>query len=243
MPKPQKHVVVVKSGNSASLTLGIIATIVGVIALLVSWVPFLGLLSIPFACLGGLLAVVGVIVAMVKRCEGIALPLVGGLICTFAIGLSIMSTGTTAAVITEAAEQAKASRLATVQQQAAKVSDYLEKLEIYDVDSKYRPSASGSRSASVQFKIRNNGDRTLTRIEVTVYFLNASGAPIAEEVFVPVRVNPYAASAARPLRPGYVWELEGNRTMTTRSIPSEWVEGSVEVKFTGLEFERSRPPT
>jgi hypothetical protein len=61
--------------------MGIIATVVGVLALLVGWFPFLGLLAIPVAVIGLLLGGVGVLFALYKEFKGIGMPLLGGSIC------------------------------------------------------------------------------------------------------------------------------------------------------------------
>lgn len=229
--------VVVRSGNSGALTLGIIATVVGTIALLVSWVPFLGLLSIPFAVIGGGLAAIGVLLAATKGFTGIVMPLLGGGICAAAIGLSVMSTGATSAAIVEASEQIQAETVAREQQREAEGAAYIGKIELYDIEVKYMDSVLDGRVPGVLFKLRNNGDRTLTRVEVTVYFKDATGAVIAEEDFLPVLVSSFSVRNNKPLKPGYVWQMEANRFMSAKSVPSEWDEGSVDVKITGVAFE------
>ena len=62
--------VVITTQNTISLTLGITATVIGVFALLFGWVPFLGLLAIPVAVIGGALAALGLVIALFKGFRG-----------------------------------------------------------------------------------------------------------------------------------------------------------------------------
>lgn len=99
--------------NSASLTLGIIATVLGVLCLLIGWVPYLGLFTLPAALLGLLLAGVGLLLALFKRLNGIALPAIGAVLCLAAIALPIAMTSVTANAIDEANRQRAVDRAAT----------------------------------------------------------------------------------------------------------------------------------
>jgi len=92
----------VTTKNTCSLTLGLIAVIIGTISLLVGWVPYLGLLAIPFAGIGLLLAGLGFFYAIAKGFRGSAMPILGGLICAAGITLPILSTTATSAAITKA---------------------------------------------------------------------------------------------------------------------------------------------
>lgn len=93
--------------NTVALTLGITSTVIGVIALLIGWVPFLGLLAIPVAVIGIILAVVGGIVAIAKQGKGIGLPILGGVICTGALILPILATGGASAAFSQAVIEAR----------------------------------------------------------------------------------------------------------------------------------------
>jgi hypothetical protein len=91
--------------NTVALVLGITSTVIGVIALLIGWVPFLGLLAMPGAVIGLILAVVGGIVAIAKKGKGIGLPILGGVICACAVVLPILSTGGVSAAIANASKK------------------------------------------------------------------------------------------------------------------------------------------
>ena len=100
--------VTVTTKNTPAMTMGIIATVLGVLAMLVGWIPFVGLFAIPVAAIGTLLAFIGLILALIKKFQGITMPLIGGMICFTAIIISISSTGATSLAISESIEESKA---------------------------------------------------------------------------------------------------------------------------------------
>jgi hypothetical protein len=81
-----------KTKNVVSLTLGIIGVVIGVLALLSGWIPYLGLVAIPIAIIGFLLSGMGVGFACFKKFKSIELPILGCLLCIIAISLSIFTT-------------------------------------------------------------------------------------------------------------------------------------------------------
>jgi len=85
--------------------LGIAALVLGIIACLGSWIPFLGLLSIPLALIGLLLGFIGFIMAAVNKKTGFAFPVSGGVICVIAIAIAIASTGGGAKTLSDIAAQ------------------------------------------------------------------------------------------------------------------------------------------
>lgn len=112
-----------------------------------------------------------------------------------------------------------------------------EQMELYDITARYMDSFLDGRIPGVLFKIRNQGDKTLRQVEVTVYFKDANGSIIAEEDFLPVLVSEYSFSRDnKPLKPGYVWQMESGKFYSAKSVPSEWQEGNVEAVITDIEF-------
>lgn len=247
---PQKVVITTK--NTASLTLGIISTVIGVLALLVGWVPFLGLVAIPVAVIGAVLAALGLIIALFKGFRGAGLPLLGGAICVVAVILPLASTGSASVAITETMDEV--SREMEQQRQALeeerqreqeqehsiKAAYIAEHLELYDVSAKYVDSLLDGRVPGVLFKLRNNGERSLDTVEVSVYFKDASGRVIAEEEYLPVLVTEFSFSGeAKPLKPGYVWQMEKGKFYSAKSVPSEWDEGNIVATITDIRFTES----
>lgn len=110
-------------------------------------------------------------------------------------------------------------------------------LELYDLSAKYMDSVLDGKVPGVLFKIRNTGDRSLDNVEVTVYFKDAQGNTIAEKDFNPVLVTEYAYGRDnKPLKPGYIWQMEKGKFYSAKSVPSEWREGSIEAIVTDLSF-------
>ena len=118
---------------------------------------------------------------------------------------------------------------------SAKTSYIAERLELYDLSAEYIKTYSG-RVPGVLFKLRNSGEQTLDKVEVTVYFKDSDGNIIAEEDFYPVLVTKYSVSDSKPLRPGYIWQMESGKYYTAKNVPSEWKEGMIEAAITDIRF-------
>lgn len=129
------------------------------------------------------------------------------------------------------------ARTASVSSAEAEGRRYAEEfLELYAFRARYYQSYSGS-APGVEFKLRNKGKRTLNRVVVTVYFKDASGSVIAEEEYSPVWVvKGFASSNDKPLKPGYIWQMERDKFYQAKSVPSEWKPGKDEAKITKVEF-------
>lgn len=112
-----------------------------------------------------------------------------------------------------------------------------EHLELYDVSASYKDAVLSGRVPGVLFKLRNNGDRSLDRVQVTVYFKDASDRIIAEEQYTPVLVTEYNFSGDnQPLKAGYIWQNEKNKFYAAKRVPSEWQEGNVDAQITDIRF-------
>jgi hypothetical protein len=84
--------------------------------------------------------------------------------------------------------------------------------------------------------IRNRGDSTLTRVEITVYFLGSDGKAIAEKQLTPVLVTQFSFSDKGPLKPGYVRDFGYS---VKDDIPSGWGR-KARAEITRLEFRSKR---
>lgn len=113
---------------------------------------------------------------------------------------------------------------------------YVANVELYDLKARYYETYLERRAPGVEFKLRNKGTRTLRKVEVTVYFEDASGAVIAEQEYNPVLVTKYSFGDNKPLKPNYIWQLERGKFYQAKSVPNEWKEGAVKAKITDIEF-------
>lgn len=114
---------------------------------------------------------------------------------------------------------------------------YVKNVVLYDLSAKYHKTYLEERIPGVEFKLKNKGNRTLNKVEVTIYFKDAKGTIIAEEDYHPVLVTKYSfIGDNKPLKPNYVWQMERNHFYKAESVPTEWKEGAVSAKITNIEF-------
>jgi len=130
--------------------------------------------------------------------------------------------------------------LKTATEKAKEIAEkqaYIKKVKLYDFVARYFTNLADERVPGVRFKLKNEGQKTLGRVVVIVYFKDKNGTIIAEEEYVPVNEN--ALFDGKPLRPGYIWQLERNKFYVAPSVPSEWQEGAAIAKIADIEFSDS----
>ena len=117
------------------------------------------------------------------------------------------------------------------------VKAYLPRVELYAFEASMIDTFLEKRIAATRFKLKNNGDRTLTEVEVTVYLKDAQEKVIFEKVFRPVFVTRISfTSDNKPLKPNYIWEIENENWFTMKSAPSEWQVGNAEARVTNIKL-------
>lgn len=79
-------------------------------------------------------------------------------------------------------------------------------------------------------ELKNNGNRSLKEVEITVYYLDKDGKAIFEDKHSPVRTTKYFGNN-NPLKPNYSLEF-GYKL----DAPSDW-SGNIRVELTNIEFE------
>ena len=92
---------------------------------------------------------------------------------------------------------------------------------------------------AVKFKIKNEGNKTLSKVKVTVYFKDSNDIIITEEDFTPVNVSSWSMDNKKPLKPNYIWEAEKGNYYTVENIPSEWETGNAVAKITDIEIKNN----
>jgi hypothetical protein len=85
---------------------------------------------------------------------------------------------------------------------------------------------------TVEGKIRNEGDKTINEVEITVYFLDKTEKRIGEKTYNPVFAGTIFGDAT-PLKPNYVRDFG---YVVHEDAPSEW-DSKVEVEITDISFE------
>ncbi len=82
-------------------------------------------------------------------------------------------------------------------------------------------------------EVKNSGDRTLKKVEITIYCLGPDGRPVFEKTYTPVLVSETSfGDSNQPLKPGYSRQFG----VKMDDAPSEWTK-KVDVKVTQVEFQ------
>lgn len=113
---------------------------------------------------------------------------------------------------------------------------YIDNVEVTEFKAERIDTFLKKNVPAVRLSLKNNGDRSLDKVEVVVYFKDASGQVIFEEKFKPVWVSEYNFRDSKPLKAGYVHEMEQGKYHIVESALSEWEEGSATVKIVDIGF-------
>jgi hypothetical protein len=72
--------------------LGIAALVLGILSCLFCWIPLLGLLALPIAFIGLLLAIAGIVIASINKNTGFRFPISGGIVCILSAFIALVVT-------------------------------------------------------------------------------------------------------------------------------------------------------
>lgn len=115
--------------------------------------------------------------------------------------------------------------------------NYMDKVEITEFLTQRIDTYVKKDIPAVRISLKNKGDRSLDKVKVVVYFKDKGGNTIFEEDFHPVLVSKYSFSGDnKPLKPGYVKEMEKGKYYTLESALSDWQEGKATAKVVDIEF-------
>lgn len=89
--------------------------------------------------------------------------------------------------------------------------------------------------AYIGAKLKNNGKKAVSDIELTVFFYDNGGNIIHDGDIKPLRLY-YTADIQKPLKPGYIRQLRVDEEFIIADIPSEW-SGEISGKITGVSFD------
>ena len=112
--------------------------------------------------------------------------------------------------------------------------NYISKIKLYEFEVRRIDTFSEKNAVGLRFAIRNKGDRTVKRVEVTVYFHDKQGKPILEKKFFPVSSSSIYGS--EPLKPNYVKRMEEGKYYTIKELGPEWKEGAARAEVSDIEF-------
>ena len=118
--------------------------------------------------------------------------------------------------------------------------NYLNKVTITEFSAERIDTYSKKSVPAVRISLKNNGDRSLDKVKVVVYFQDKNGNTIFEEDYHPVLVSKYSfGSDNKPLKSGYVKEMAKGKYYTLDSALTDWVEGKSVAKVVDVEFSKS----
>jgi len=104
------HVHGTPQGKSVS-GLGVAALVLGILAALTCWIPFIGILGTPLSLVGCVLGLLGLILALAVRKTGVGMPSAGLVTSGVALAIAVLTTGVAATAISEAAREIERSQL------------------------------------------------------------------------------------------------------------------------------------
>lgn len=114
---------------------------------------------------------------------------------------------------------------------------YMDKVEITEFVAQRIDTYREKDVPAVRISLRNNGNRSLDKVKVVVYFKDKDGNTIFEENYHPVLVSKYSFGGNnKPLKPGYINEMEKGKYYTLESALSDWQEGKATAKIVDIEF-------
>ena len=116
--QPQIQITMGKPPKATS-GLGVAALVLGIIACLTCWIPFIGLVSIPVAVLGLLFGGLGFLISLLGRRSGVGMPFAGCLVCVVSIFVAMSITHGAVSGIDKAMKDAEKETNRTNQQPVA----------------------------------------------------------------------------------------------------------------------------
>ncbi len=117
----------------------------------------------------------------------------------------------------------------------AELDTYRPSLKLYGVRAGYEDDLLDGRVAVVRGKLQNSGNRTLSEVQVTAYFLDSAGNRIYEDDYHPVLAGTsfsLDSDADKPLKPSYIRSFG----FKAAGCPKEWKPGAVRCEVTGIRF-------
>lgn len=108
-------------------------------------------------------------------------------------------------------------------------------VEIVNLDTQWHEDILyGEKVAGYTFELKNNGNKDIEYLTVTIYFKDKSGNNIAEASLTPI--NPSGIFDNEPLKANYSWKMDTGTYYQAKDVSKDWVEGSAEAVITELRF-------
>ena len=105
-------------------------------------------------------------------------------------------------------------------------------LQIFEIEAKTIETSYEGVKPGVKFAIKNNGNESLTKVRITIYFLDKNGKTFYEKSSLPVWSK---YGEMKVLKPNYTFRMDKNKYLTFDNLGNEWTE-KVIIKITEIEF-------
>ncbi|MGY3728041.1 MULTISPECIES: DUF6694 family lipoprotein [Cobetia] len=116
-------------------------------------------------------------------------------------------------------------------------NNYMDKVVITEFEAKRIDTYTKKSVPAVRLSIKNTGNKSLDRVKIVVYFKNEKGVTIFEEEYNPVLVSKYSyGDSNKPLKAGYVKEMEQDKYYTLDTPLTDWAEGKAVAQVVDIEF-------
>lgn len=115
-------------------------------------------------------------------------------------------------------------------------SYYSNQIDVLNFEAKYYESFLDGEVPGIRLRLRNNGDRVVQRVRLTVFFKDVNNNVIFEKTVTPFNSESIFEDIS-PLRPGYIWQMNDDEFLRIENVPDEWQEGNVNVELTGVTVE------
>lgn len=158
--------------------MGIIAIFLGVIALVVSWIPFLSAVSIPLSLIALLLAGAGIAIALIKR-KRFAVPIVGGTLAIFSI---IITTALNSPTVAESDDDLLGKMADRINRELTAAAQVEISDVIFQVDD-------FTNTYIVGYSLTNNSLENLRTVKTLVSFQSEDGHVVWQETETPVNLR------------------------------------------------------
>ena len=188
-----------------------------------------------FTAFTGILAPICAIIELIMKKRKIGLKLMLILLGLILLGLTFFYIYISS-VATESFNNYSNTSKAEKRTEESVKSQYIPQINLYDFNAKYYETYLDGKIPGVTFKLKNESDKILKEVEVTVYFKDLSNNVIAEENYYPVLFNTSSFNDGKPLKQNYVWQMEQGKFYSAKSVPSEWQEGNAIAEITNIEF-------
>jgi hypothetical protein len=161
---------------------------------------------------------------------------IGGIARFFTGPTSTTSTATEPTTTDRVSPEVDRTPVAPLAQRDLDEIEYRSSVALYDLEARRVSTFLRDETTGVRFKLRNDGVRTVRRLQVTVYFRDANNVVVFQERFTPVTDSTLAFDSD-VLRPNHIFQMPSDRYFTVDRVPDEWQEGNVIAEITSLELE------